>query len=307
MGSIRDIILQNEAEKVLGVSGRASDITGLMQNSEMLRETLEELQIVEEELRQKNEKLAIARETAELEHRRYQDLFDLAPDAYLVTDVAGIIKEANYVAAALLSVRQNYLIGKLFILFVDEADHQIFISQLANLQQVQDWEVHLKARGGTVFPASVKMVAMYDSQGQQVGWRWLLRDISEQQAILGLRQQAESDLHRMNALLQAQQEASIDGILIIDENRIVTSSNQKFSQLWQIPAALLQTGDDRQLLKCVLDQLVKPDEFLAKVEYLYQHPEKAVVMKFSSSLERFLSAILHPCINTKELVVRHQL
>ncbi len=51
--------------------------------------------VVEEELRQKKEKLAIARETAELEHRRYQDLFDLAPDAYLVTDVDGIIKEAN--------------------------------------------------------------------------------------------------------------------------------------------------------------------------------------------------------------------
>ncbi|MFW9264794.1 PAS domain-containing sensor histidine kinase [Nostoc sp. CALU 546] len=296
VGSIRDIILQNEAEKVLGVNGRASDTTGLMQNSEVLRETLEELQIVEEELRQKNEKLAIARETAELEHRRYQDLFDLAPDAYLVTDVDGIIKEANYVAAALLSVRQNYLIGKPFILFVAEADRQIFISQLANLQQVQDWEVHLKSRGGTIFPTSVKMVAMYDSQGQQVGWRWLLRDISEQQAILRLRQQAESDLHRMNAVLQAQQEASIDGILIIDENRIVTSSNQKFSQLWQIPAALLQTGDDRQLLKCVLDQLVKPDEFLAKVEYLYQHPEKSsrdeIFLKSGKVFERY-SAPVH--------------
>ncbi|MEH2349046.1 MAG: PAS domain S-box protein [Nostoc sp.] len=289
VGSVRDIILQDETGKFLGVTDRVTDLTELMQTCEALQETLEEL-------RQQNQKLAIACEMAELEWRRYQDLFNLAPDAYLVTDVDGIIKEANYVTAALLSVRQNYLVGKSFIIFIAEADRQTFMNKLANLQQIQDWEVDLQSRGGTTFPASIKMVAMYDSQGQQVGWRWLLCDISEQQAILRLRQQAEKDLHRINAVLQAQQEASIDGILIIDENRIVTSSNQKFSQLWQIPAALLQTGDSRQLVGWVLDQLVNPDEFLGKVEYLYQHPEESsrdqILLKSGKIFERY-SAPVH--------------
>lgn len=295
VGSIRDIILQREVSKVLAVTGRVTDTTDLM-------ETLEELQIVEEELRQQNEELAIARETTQLEHRRYQDLFDLAPDAYLVTDVSGIIKEANYVSAALLSVRQNYLIGKPFILFVAEPDHQTVMAKLANLQQVQDGEVHLKSQGGTVFLASIKMVAMYDSQGQQVGWRWLLQDISQQQAMLRdiydelrLRQQAEKNLHRMNAVLQAQQEASIDAILVIDENLTVTSFNQKFSQLWQIPAAILETRDDRQLLRWVLHQLVNPDEFMAKVKYLYQHPEESsrdeIFLKSGKIFERYSAPV----------------
>ncbi|MEH2201668.1 PAS domain-containing sensor histidine kinase [Nostoc sp.] len=288
VGSIREIILQDEAGKFLGVTDRVSDLTELMQTCEALQETLEEL-------RQQNQELAIACETAELERRRYQDLFDLAPDAYLVTDVDGIIKEANYVTAALLSVRQNYLVGKSFIIFIAEADRQTFTNKLANLQQIQDWEVNLQSRGGTTFPASIKMVAMYDSQGQQVGWRWLLCDISEQQAILRDRQKAESGLHRINAVLQAQQEASIDGILIIDENRTVTSSNQKFCQLWQIPAALLQTSDDRKLLEWVLNQLVNPDEFLAKVEYLYQHPEKSsrdqILLKSGKIFERYSAPV----------------
>ncbi|MBG1241205.1 PAS domain-containing sensor histidine kinase [Nostoc sp. NZL] len=294
VGSIRDIILQNEAGKVLGITG-ITDTTDLMETCEALRVTLEELQVVEEELRQQNEELAIARETAELEHRRYRDLFDLAPDAYLVTDVAGIIKEANYVAAALLSVRQKYLVGKPLILFIAEPDRQTFMNQLANLQQVQDWEAYLQSRGGTAFPARVRMVAMYNSQGQQVGWRCLICDISEQLAALRLRQQAEKDLHRMNAVLQAQQEASIDGILIIDENLTVTSFNQKFSQLWQIPAALIQTGDDRQLVGWVLDKLVNPDEFLAKVEYLYQHPEESsrdeIFLKSGEIFERYSAPV----------------
>ncbi|MBN4004952.1 PAS domain S-box protein [Nostoc sp. LPT] len=294
VGSIRDIILHNEAE-IAVVTGRGTDITNLMETCEALQETLEELRVVEEELRQQNEELAIARETAELEHRRYQDLFNLAPDAYLVIDLVGIIKEANYVAAALLSVRQKYLVGKPLILFIAESDRQTFMNQLANLQQVQDWEVYLQPRRGTAFPARIKMVAMYNSQGQQVGWRWLLGDISEQQAALRERQQAEKDLHRMNAVLQAQQEASIDGILIIDENLTVTSFNQKFSQLWQIPAAILETCDNRQLLGWVLDKLVNPDEFLAKVEYLYQHPEESsrdeIFLKSGKIFERYSAPV----------------
>ncbi|MEH2256009.1 PAS domain-containing sensor histidine kinase [Nostoc sp.] len=289
VGSIRDIILQNDASIAPVVTGRVTDITNLMETCKALRETLEEL-------RQQNKELAIARETAELEYRRYQDLFDLAPNAYLVTDVGGIIKEANYVSAALLSVRQKYLVGKPFILFIAESDRQTFMNQLANLQQVQDWEVYLQPRRGTAFPARIRMVAMYNSQGQQIGWRWLLGDISEQQAALHNRQQAEKDLHRMNAVLQAQQEASIDGILIIDENLTVTSFNQKFSQLWQIPAAILETCDDRQLLGWVLDKLINPDEFMAKVEYLYQHPEEScrdeIFLKSGKIFERY-SAPVH--------------
>ncbi|MDZ8088969.1 MAG: PAS domain S-box protein [Nostoc sp. DedQUE12b] len=288
VGSIRDIILQNEVGKVQDVTGRVTDTTDL-------RETLKELKVVEEELRQQNEELAIARETAEIKHRRYRDLFDLAPDAYLVTDLAGIIKEANYIAAALLSVRQKFLVGKPFILFIAESGRQTFTNQLANLQQVQDWEIELQPRRSTAFPARIKMVAMYNSQGQQVGWRWLLHDISEQQATLHNRQQAEKDLHRLNAVLQAQQEASIDGILIIDENLTVTSSNQKFSQLWQIPVALIQKGDDRQLVQWVLDKLVNPDEFMAKVDYLYQHPEESsrdeIFLKSGKIFERYSAPV----------------
>ncbi|MEH2414771.1 PAS domain S-box protein [Nostoc sp.] len=107
--------------------------------------------------------------------------------------------------------------------------------------------------------------------------------------------QAESDLHRINALLQAQQEASIDGILIIDENRQVTSFNQKFSQLWQIPAVVLQTRDDRQLLGWVLDQLINPDEFLAKVEYLSQHVEESsrdeIFLKSGKIFDRYSAPV----------------
>ena len=43
---------------------------------------------------------------------RYQELFDFAPDAQVVTDLRGIVLEANYAAAALFGHSKAFLIGK---------------------------------------------------------------------------------------------------------------------------------------------------------------------------------------------------
>ncbi|WP_298920135.1 PAS domain S-box protein [uncultured Nostoc sp.] len=138
--------------------------------------------------------------------------------------------------------------------------------------------------GNKFLVGSIRDIILENEAGKVLGVTGTLRD----------RRQA-SDLHRTNAVLQAQQEASIDGILIIDENRKVASFNQKFSKLWQIPAALLETGDDRQLLGWVLDQLLNPDEFLAKVEYLYQHPEESsrdeIFLKFGKIFDRYSAPV----------------
>ncbi|MFN6568562.1 PAS domain S-box protein [Dendronalium sp. ChiSLP03b] len=161
----------------------------VMQVNQELQLTLEELQVAEEELRQQNVELAFARETAEFERQRYQDLFEFAPDGYLVTDVYGFIQEANNAAGTLLSVRQNYLVGKPLILFIAEQDRHRFITQLQSLQDVQDWEIYLQPQDRKPFPASIRIATVYNSQRQRVGWRWLVSNISEhKQAEAALRQ-----------------------------------------------------------------------------------------------------------------------
>jgi len=59
-----------------------------------------------------------AREALETERQRYRDLFEFAPDGYLVTDADGTIQEANQAAALLLGVRQDFLGGKPLVVFV---------------------------------------------------------------------------------------------------------------------------------------------------------------------------------------------
>ncbi|MGH8010782.1 MAG: PAS domain-containing protein, partial [Candidatus Binatia bacterium] len=91
---------------------------------EDLQTALEALQTAEEDERQQNEELVRARQTIEVERRRYQELFDFAPDGYLVTDVSGTIQEANRAATALLQTSWHSLVGKQLLVFVPQAERK---------------------------------------------------------------------------------------------------------------------------------------------------------------------------------------
>jgi len=86
------------------------------------------------------------------------------------------------------------------------------------------------------------------------------------------RKQAEKELQRSNALLKAQQEAALDGILVIDEKRAITSYNRRFCEMWDIPEALRHTGDKQKILNCLLPLISQPQKVFSQIEYLDEHP-----------------------------------
>ena len=157
-----------------------------------LIEAMEELCIAEEELRQQHEELMTVRQIAEIEKQRYQELFEFAPDGYLVTDIYGRIQEANCTAASLLHIAQKHLIGKLLIVFVPNESRCTFrstLNQLPVINRVQEWELCLRGRENYEFDAAITVETVRDAQGKAIALRWLVRDISS-------RKQAEEQLHR---------------------------------------------------------------------------------------------------------------
>ena len=60
-----------------------------------LLHAVEQLRLAQEELRHQNEALEAAHDELLEERRRYQHLFQYAPDAYLLTDLSGIVREAR--------------------------------------------------------------------------------------------------------------------------------------------------------------------------------------------------------------------
>jgi PAS domain S-box-containing protein len=161
---------------------------------EELQRTLHQLQAAEEELCQQNEELTLARQAVEAERQRYQELFDFAPDGYLVTTATGTIREANRAAAALLHVPHNLLMGKPLLVFVPQAEREAFRVHLHQALEGRgggEWEVRIQPRGGAPFEAALTVAVVRDPTSRVVGLRWLVRDITA-------RKRAEAEIRALN-------------------------------------------------------------------------------------------------------------
>ncbi|WP_334807251.1 PAS domain-containing sensor histidine kinase [Nostoc sp.] len=165
---------------------------------------LEEMQIVNEDLQQQNEELFNAQQSLIAQGQRYQELFEEVPDAYLVTDSRGVIQEANSAAQNILNISKDFLLGKPLGIFVLEKELIAFHLKLTHLRdhaetpdwKMQEWEVNLRPRNKTPIIAAIKVAAIRNQQGNLVGLRWLLRDISESKRTQAKLQWAEEAMRQ---------------------------------------------------------------------------------------------------------------
>ena len=73
-----------------------------------------------------------------------------------------------------------------------------------------------------------------------------------------------------NIILSTQQETSLDGILVVDENGKILSYNKNFVDMWGIPLDVIKSKSDERALQSVMDKLTNPEEFIDKVKHLYK-------------------------------------
>jgi diguanylate cyclase (GGDEF)-like protein/PAS domain S-box-containing protein len=87
------------------------------------------------------------------------------------------------------------------------------------------------------------------------------------------RDRADDDVRSTLSLLTATLDSTADGILVVDRAGAITQFNSRFTQMWRLPEDVLAGHDDGAAIQFVLDQLVHPELFVAKVEELYANPE----------------------------------
>jgi diguanylate cyclase (GGDEF)-like protein/PAS domain S-box-containing protein len=144
------------------------------------------------------------------------------------------------------------------------AAEQRIAAAIKNGKETFEW-LH-KRKNGDVFPAEICLAAL------RLGDRPLLlatcRDITE-------RKQAEEALLFKTALLEAQSETAIDGILVVDESDRIVLANRQFGRQFGIPDNLLNSRDDLMVRKYVMDRVEDPIAFIEGVIQLNaNHDEK---------------------------------
>ena len=183
---------------------------GVAPMPQSLTEVVEELTSTIEELHTVNEDLTTSQQAAIESQRHYQELFDEVPEAYLVTDLQGLIQEANRMAAHLLHLDRSQLFGLPLAVCIAWEERRAFRTQLASLQngsEVREWVLRVQPPHQPAVQVACHVAPARDREGRLIGLRWLLRDLkAQQQARETLEQQVRDmamKLVHANRALQA--------------------------------------------------------------------------------------------------------
>lgn len=91
------------------------------------------------------------------------------------------------------------------------------------------------------------------------------RDITTQK-------ETEEALKYRQALLEAQNEAIPDGILIVDLQGNIISYNKNFAKLWGIPDEIFRKKDGNNALLSYEKNVINSKEFIEQMQHCYAHP-----------------------------------
>ncbi|HSU83993.1 MAG TPA: ATP-binding protein [Thermoanaerobaculia bacterium] len=178
-------LAQRQLRSLQSEAVHLSDPERFAQSLAGLQEQLGELEVAYEELAAQNEELEATREALERERHRYRHLFEEAPFGYLVTDVQGVVEEANRWAAELLNVRQDLLAGKPLAVYIEAADRQAFRDLLPRVRAGEPaGELEARIRPRHRQPVAVVLTAVrdLDAQSRTARLRWTIRDVSSTKA-----------------------------------------------------------------------------------------------------------------------------
>ncbi len=225
---------------------------------------LEEIEVYEEELTVQNSELESQRFEIEKQRRRYEDLFNFAPEAYLVTDLHGVIREGNQMAARLLNISQDHLIGKPLVMFIEENNRKRFRLLLSSLQEIFDFDIRVQPFKAQPIEVGVRMASIKDKFGKPFEIRWVLRDITESKKMQTAIRKSEERLMRVFT-------SSPTLIILMDEHGAILESNK----------ALLDQLHYRitEVVHQPVEQLIFPEDwpvFQEQLENLAQRPEENI-------------------------------
>ena len=200
---------------------------------------------------------------------RFKQLAEQSGTVTWEVDPHGLFTYVSPVAEAVYGYRPDEITGRMhFYDLHPEAGREEFkkaaFAVFARQESFRELVNPIQRKDGRIVWVSTNGLPCVDAAGNLCGYRGADIDITVQR-------QAVEALREKTALLEAQVNASRDGILVIDESQKQVLVNPRIIELFKVPPQMLQGNDDTALLQHVVSLTKDPAQFLEKVRYLYEH------------------------------------
>ncbi len=201
---------------------------------------------------------------------RFDQIAALSSEMIWETDAAGLYTYLSQSCKKVIGYEAQELVGKKY--FYDlhpeegrEVFRKITLAVFERKGSFRNLPNQVQAKDGRILLMITNGVPLLDSQNNLTGYRGSDRDMTEIR-------QADVALRSKTALLEAQTNASLDGILVVDEKQQRVLTNQRMLEIFNVPQHIAEDPDDAALLKYVVSLTRDPDSFLERVRDLYNHP-----------------------------------
>jgi len=185
-----------------------------------------------------------AEEALRESEEEYRAIFESFYDVYYRTDKDGVVTLVSPSVKTQADWNPEEVIGRpVTDFYLDADDHDAMMEELKKSGVVNDHEVKLLAKDGSVIEVSASTHLLFDKDGNPTGEEGVLRNITE-------RKKAEEELHARKVYLDHLFESAQEAITMADTQGRVRRINQEFTRLFGY------TEDEA--VGQVLDELIVP-------------------------------------------------
>jgi PAS domain S-box-containing protein len=269
--NVLHVPLHDESGTIIGAGEVAFDVTEKILVEETLRETSQYL----------------------------TNLIDYANAPIIVWDRDFLITRFNHAFEYLTGRKVKNVIGQHLNILLPEVYQEEAMDLIRKTSVGERWEsveIPILHKNGTVmtvlwnsasiFGADGKTIVSTIAQGQDITERkkieseyrtkaseYAKMNVALEEEILQ-RRSVDADLKKTLSLLNASLESTADGILVVDRDGRVTSYNQNFVTMWDIPKDIEKTLDNTKIITHFQLQIKDPDNFLINMNDLLIHQSR---------------------------------
>src|SRR5271170_1015038 len=210
-------------------------------------------------------------ELASGQEARFRSLVHNVGSVIMLVSATGLLESASGAITRLLGHDPELIEMRPLTDIVAEADRRQVVTALS-----------AAARGATAaHPVAIRVRLLRHDGNSTVPFELSIVDLIEDPTVEGFvisahdattQVAAEDQLSDALSLLTATLDSTADGILVLDNDGVITGFNGRFSEIWRI-TNFVAVGDESTKLSFVLDQLLNPQAFLARNRELHDEPE----------------------------------